>query len=108
MEKFNPAMALRHAQSLPSWQLDTERGAISREFVFGNFVQAFSFMTEVALAAEKHNHHPEWSNVYSKVSICFTTHDAGGLTNLDFIMANLAEKAFERFAQDAGRKGTQP
>ena len=108
MEKFNSDMALRHAQSLPSWKLDTAAGTIGREFVFAGFVQAFSFMTEVALAAEKHSHHPEWSNVYGSVSIRFTTHDAGGLTRLDFIMANLAEKAYGHFAQDAGREGTQP
>ena len=108
MEKFNPEVALRHAQCLPSWKLDTAAGTIGREFVFADFVQAFSFMTAVALAAEKHHHHPEWSNVYGRVSIRFTTHEAGGLTSLDFIMANLAEKAYGRFAQDAGQEGTQP
>ena len=104
MEKFNSDTALRHAQSLPSWKLDTVAGTIDRKFVFADFVQAFSFMTAVALAAEKHNHHPEWSNVYGTVNIRFTTHDAGGLTSLDFLMANLAEKAYGRFAQDAGRE----
>lgn len=107
MEKFNSDIALLHAQSLPSWKIDTAAGTIGREFVFADFVQAFSFMTEVALAAEKHGHHPEWSNVYGSVSIRFTTHDAGGLTDLDFIMANLAERAYGRFAQDAVREGTQ-
>ena len=108
MEKFNSDTALRHAQSLPSWKLDAAAGTIDREFVFADFVQAFSFMTEVALAAEKHHHHPEWSNGYRTVIIRFTTHDAGGLTSLDFIMANLAEKAYGRFAPQPGREATQP
>jgi 4a-hydroxytetrahydrobiopterin dehydratase len=65
-----------------------------REFLFKNFVEAFSFMTAVALHAEKLNHHPEWSNVYNKVQVTLSTHDAGGLTELDIRLAELIDKLF--------------
>jgi len=57
---------------------------LSKTFEFENFVSAFGFMSKVAVLAEKANHHPEWSNVYNKVTINFTTHDAGGITDKDF------------------------
>ena len=60
---------------------------IHREFIFKNFIQAFSFMTSVAMIAEKVDHHPNWKNVYSKVNIALSTHDADGLTNKDFQLA---------------------
>lgn len=60
---------------------------IHKTFVFKNFIQAFSFMTAIALEAEKANHHPEWSNVYNKVNIRLSTHDAGGVTDQDFQLA---------------------
>ena len=56
---------------------------IEKDFIFKDFVDAFSFMTKVAMICEKYNHHPEWINTYSKVNIKLTTHDLGGLTNLD-------------------------
>lgn len=65
------------------WQLVEGRDAIHKQFVFGNFIEAFGFMTKVALWAEKWNHHPEWSNVYKTVEVTLTTHDAGGLSALD-------------------------
>ena len=81
-----PEDALRTALAeLPDWERDGDR--IRREFAFGNFVEAFGFMSRVALLAEKANHHPEWSNVYNRVSIELTTHDAGGLTELDVALA---------------------
>lgn len=84
---------------LPAWQFDAERGGtITREFVFGDFAQAFSFMTRVALVAEKHDHHPEWSNVYNRVRIVLTTHDAGGLTDKDIALARAADAAYAAFA----------
>lgn len=67
------------------WRQDGNR--IRRIFQFPDFVQAFSFMTAVALIAEKHDHHPDWSNCYGKVTIELTTHDAGGLTTKDFELA---------------------
>lgn len=69
------------------WTLDRERDAISRDFKFDDFTAAFAFMTRVALWAEKWNHHPEWSNVYNRVSITLTTHDVGGLSALDMKLA---------------------
>ena len=73
------ATALTQAlQSLPDWTHDAARAAIHRSFRFADFNQAFAFMTRVALYAERHDHHPEWSNVYNRVDILLTTHDAGG------------------------------
>lgn len=97
MEKFNADAAMHQMEALPEWTLDAEHRAIEREFVFENFVQAFAFMTAVALQAEKHNHHPEWQNVYARVIIRFTTHDAGGLTQRDIAMAQLADQAYGQF-----------
>ena len=78
--------------ALPDWSYSSERGGcLSRNFVFADFVQAFGFMTQLALHAEKMNHHPEWSNVYNRVNIVLTTHDAGGLTERDITLARLAD-----------------
>jgi 4a-hydroxytetrahydrobiopterin dehydratase len=71
------------------WTEVDGRDAIMREFKFDNFVTAFGFMTRAALWAEKWNHHPEWSNVYNRVTVVLTTHDAGGVSELD---AKLARK----------------
>ncbi len=80
--------ALRNAlKRLPDWSLASGREALTRRFEFVDFDAAFAFMTRVALLAEAANHHPEWSNVYSKVSIRLTTHDAGGLTERDVALA---------------------
>jgi 4a-hydroxytetrahydrobiopterin dehydratase len=74
--------------SLPGWTQGAERGGlISREYRFADFMQAFGFMTQVALMAEKMNHHPEWFNVYDRVSVVLTTHDAPGLTMKDIELA---------------------
>ncbi|MEY4697908.1 MAG: putative pterin-4-alpha-carbinolamine dehydratase, partial [Pseudomonadota bacterium] len=62
--------------------------ALTRTYVFRNFIEAFGFMTRAALWAEKWNHHPEWSNVYKTVTVTLTTHDAGGLTELDVKLAS--------------------
>lgn len=83
---------------LPDWLHDAQRDAISRKFVFADFTQAFAFMTQVALAAEKRNHHPEWSNVYNTVSVILTTHDAGGLTENDIDLAQIMNAAYAQFA----------
>lgn len=71
------------------WAHDPARDAILKEFSFKNFVEAFGWMTQVALYAEKWNHHPEWFNVYKSVQVTLTTHDIGGLSELD---AKLARK----------------
>ncbi len=75
----------------PSWQI--ENGKLSREFRFQDFVSAFAFMAEVAWVAERNNHHPEWFNVYSKVLVQLTTHEAGGITERDFALARAMEDA---------------
>lgn len=69
-----------------------EDNKLSRTFRFKNFAEAFGFMTQVALLAEKHNHHPEWSNRYSTVQIQLTTHDVGGLSVLDFMLAEQIQR----------------
>lgn len=73
--------------SLDGWTLADGREAITRSFTFGNFVDAFGFMAKVALVAEKMDHHPEWTNVYSRVDIVLSSHDAGGLTARDVALA---------------------
>ena len=72
-------------EELPEWEIMDKR--IKREWRFKNFLEAFGFITRVALLAESMNHHPEWSNVYSLVSIELTTHDLGGLSELDVKLA---------------------
>ena len=67
------------------WRL--EEGKLHRTYVFGDFVEAFGFMTRAAIHAEKMNHHPEWSNVYKRVDVFLTTHEAGGITQRDFALA---------------------
>lgn len=69
------------------WSLVDGRDAIEKSFVFGDFVEAFGFMAQVAIVAEKLNHHPEWSNVYKTVDVTLTTHDADGLSALDIKLA---------------------
>lgn len=75
----------------PQWQGVHGRDAITRDFAFADFNAAFGFMTRVALLAEAMNHHPEWFNVYNKVSITLSTHDAGGLTQNDTRLAAAIE-----------------
>jgi 4a-hydroxytetrahydrobiopterin dehydratase len=72
---------------LPAWGMAEGRDAIRREFRFKDFSQAWGFMARVALLAEQHNHHPEWSNVWATVRIELSTHDAGGLTAKDVALA---------------------
>lgn len=74
------------------WQLDGN--LIKRNFKFKTFVEAFSFMTAVALKAEKLDHHPDWSNVYNTVNVKLSTHDAGGITKLDFELAEAIDSIF--------------
>lgn len=76
------------------WSHDPAKDAIEREFAFADFPAAFAFMTRVAFAADKLDHHPEWSNVYNKVRIVLTTHDAGGLTRKDIDLAQRITEIF--------------
>ena len=71
---------------IPGWKVKDYH--IEKEFDFSNFIEAFSFMTKIALICEKYNHHPNWENVYSKVIIKLSTHDLGGITNLDQTIAS--------------------
>ena len=79
---------------IPGWVITSNH--IEREFNFKNFIEAFAFMTKIALICEKHNHHPNWENVYSKVKIKLSTHDLGGITNLDQIIASEINEIFEK------------
>ena len=73
--------------ALPHWRMVPGRDAIQRDFAFADFSAAWGFMSRVALLAEKQDHHPEWSNVWNRVTIALTTHDTGGLSNLDVALA---------------------
>jgi 4a-hydroxytetrahydrobiopterin dehydratase len=77
---------------LAGWSDVAGRDAITKKFVFADFNAAFGFMTRVALVAEKHDHHPEWSNVYKTVDVTLSTHDAGGLTERDVRLAEAMDK----------------
>jgi 4a-hydroxytetrahydrobiopterin dehydratase len=76
--------------ALPGWTL--RGGKLHREYKFADFVEAFGFMASVALVAERMNHHPEWQNVWSTVSVDLTTHDAAGITANDFELASAMER----------------
>ena len=79
------------------WKKEEKRDAMTRELVFKDFNRAFAFMTQVALAAEKRDHHPEWFNVYNKVRITLSTHDAGGITQKDIDLARFIDEAYLKF-----------
>lgn len=85
MEKASEQEIARFVGSNGAWSVDN--GKLRREFVFRDFCEAFGFMAEVALVAERSNHHPEWFNVYRKVLVHLTTHEAGGITQRDFELA---------------------
>ncbi len=92
---MNIAVASQHQINLfldefSAWSV--ENGKLHREFIFNDFVDAFGFMTKAAIIAEKVNHHPEWFNVYKKVVVELTTHEAGGLTERDFTLAKQMEQ----------------
>ncbi|MBX9468421.1 MAG: 4a-hydroxytetrahydrobiopterin dehydratase [Rhizobium sp.] len=95
-EKLDAASIAARLSELNDWTIGREGGAIEKRFAFRDFSQAFGFMTECALAAEKLDHHPEWFNVYKKVDVTLTTHSAGGVTELDFKLAVLMDMAASR------------
>jgi 4a-hydroxytetrahydrobiopterin dehydratase len=80
------------AQRLARWQPVAGRDAIRRTFVFKNFNEAFGFMARSALVAEQLNHHPEWTNVWNRVEVTLSTHDAGGLTENDLKLAEAMDR----------------
>lgn len=77
---------------VPLWQEVAGRDAITRKFVFADFNAAFGFMARVALKAEKMDHHPEWTNIYRTVEVTLTTHDTGGLTSKDLLLAQIMDE----------------
>tara|TARA_B100002052_G_scaffold39779_2_gene31898 strand:+ start:141 stop:458 length:318 start_codon:yes stop_codon:yes gene_type:complete len=87
---LNPDQVLKLQQDLPKWEVKHKK--LCRSFNFEDFIEAFGFMSRVALLAEKRNHHPNWSNVYNRVSIELTTHDLGGLSELDAELASAIDK----------------
>lgn len=90
--KYSEQDITEHLEKILHWEVKSN--ALLREFKFKDFSQAFAFMTRVALAAEKMDHHPEWSNVYNRVNISLSTHDAGGITALDFTLAEKINSIF--------------
>ena len=87
-DKLEPLLA-----TLPHWKLNPERGgSLTREFRFHDFAQAIGFMSQVAVHAEKRDHHPEWFNVYNRVEVTLTTHDVHGLSMQDIDMALLMDR----------------
>ena len=95
IEPLSDAERINALDGLPDWDLDDARDAITRSFSFKDFSEAFAFMTRVALLAEKADHHPEWSNVWNRVDILLTTHDAGGLSTRDIAMAQAIDALVE-------------
>lgn len=86
-EKLDKAVIVEALGELDGWTLADDGLSIGRSFAFANFSEAFGFMTRCALAAEKMDHHPEWSNVYKHVDVRLTTHSASGVTGLDLELA---------------------
>ncbi len=93
MKALDADAVQQQLKTLAGWRLDVGRAALRRDFKFADFNQAFAFMTRVALYAERHDHHPEWFNVYNRVEVTLTTHDAGGVTQRDIDLARFADAA---------------
>ena len=93
-QPLTPAEVAALPAALPAWQVRPEvrGGLIERHLQFADFRSAFGFMTQVALAAEAMNHHPEWSNVYHRVDIVLTTHEVGGLSTRDLALARVVDQ----------------
>ncbi|OCW59088.1 4a-hydroxytetrahydrobiopterin dehydratase [Hoeflea olei] len=100
-QKMDSTAVAEKLASVAGWEIDAGETALSRQFVFKDFSEAFGFMARAALVAEKLDHHPEWKNVYRTVDVRLTTHDAGGLTPLDFELAT----AMDRIAASTGLQG---
>lgn len=90
INKLSSSAVKQHLASLPDWSLVENK--LYRRLIFADFVQAFGFMSQVALMAEAMNHHPEWINVYNRVEIYLTTHDVDGISERDFTLAHRIEK----------------
>ncbi|MBA4264136.1 MAG: 4a-hydroxytetrahydrobiopterin dehydratase [Comamonadaceae bacterium] len=101
MTPIDPTTLSSRLEALPGWTLDKEQRAISRNFRFHDFAQAFGFMSQMAIVSEKMDHHPEWFNVYNRVEVRLTTHDANGLTARDLDWATRADSAFKGASEPA-------
>ena len=99
VERLDAAQKSALSTTLPNWVVNGDR--LHRDLEFNSFVEAFGFMAQVALLAESKNHHPNWSNVYNRVSIDLTTHDLGGLSSLDVELAS----AIDAIAASMSRVG---
>jgi 4a-hydroxytetrahydrobiopterin dehydratase len=97
-ERLSAAARKSALGELPGWSETPAREAIAKTFIFKDFNEAFGFMSRAALVAEKHDHHPEWKNVYKTVEVVLATHDAGGVTALDIALA----KAMNAIAKQLG------
>lgn len=96
--KLTPEQLAAQLPTLDGWAHGSERGGVlTREFLFKDFVQAFGFMAQVALHAERMNHHPEWFNVYHRVKVTLTTHDVDGISAKDIEMAMLMNRIAAAF-----------
>jgi 4a-hydroxytetrahydrobiopterin dehydratase len=91
-DKLDAAKLEEALATLAGWSLGEDRASIAKTFEFRNFSEAFAFMTRTALAAEKMDHHPDWSNVYKTVNVTLSTHDRGGVTELDIELARRMNK----------------
>ncbi|MGJ7491398.1 4a-hydroxytetrahydrobiopterin dehydratase [Variovorax sp. ZT4R33] len=95
MRRLDAEAVVRLRGQSPSWEFSLDRGGLmTREFVFGGFAEAFAFMTQIALATERLDHHPEWSNVYNRVRIVLTTHDVHGLSMHDATLSALIDRLY--------------
>lgn len=92
IEELSDTRRTELLQALPGWRYDLERRALHRSFRFADFGQALAAMVRIGLAAEKADHHPEWSNVYDRLDVWLTTHDAGGVSDRDFDLARRIDR----------------
>lgn len=96
MSKLEKSVIETALKGLPNWELSEDGLSIGRVYMFGDFNSAFGFMTRIAMMAEKMDHHPEWFNVYNKVGVTLTTHDAGGVTQKDIDLATFCETVVDK------------
>ena len=92
IKKYTPTTRRQALAKLTGWQKMRGREAIGKQYVFANFSASFAWMTQIALYAEKIDHHPEWFNVYNKIEVVLATHEAGGITQKDIAMARYMDK----------------
>lgn len=92
---LDPATVTQQLALRSGWRISSDHKSIEKSFVFDTFPAAFSFMTQVALWAERNDHHPDWRNVYNRVEVILTTHDSGGLTKNDFDLAQMMDSLID-------------